>query len=803
MHKLLFFISIYILFAQQLNGQQAKIKGTVSDTNGSPINFVSVALKNSPLGVMTNSKGQYQIEVSTKDSVILVFSRIGYNTSERKFARVANNLTVNVTLSKKENIIDEVVVQGQKAQTTTTGKIDIGNINQLADASGGNIESIIATEPGVSRTNELSSQYSVRGGNYDENMVYINGIEVYRPLLIRSGQQEGLSIINPNMTKNVKFSTGGFEALYGDKMSSVLDITYKKPEKFEASAMGSLFGVNAYAGSSSGNFTQVTGFRYKTNQTLLSTLDTDAEYNPSFTDMQTYMTLALSSKWEISFLGNISNNTFKFSPKSRETRFGTISNIKNFNVDFDGWENDKFQTYFGAITLKGKINENLEIGITGSAFSSEEKEAYDILGRYRLTDANLESGGNQGDNGVFQGIGSYLQHARNKLDANVSNLSHFGTLKAGKHNLKWGLTFQQEKIKNHIKEWELRDSAGYSMPNIPNIVAVYSNLKADNKTNSTRFSAYLQDTYQFTTGDDVIYINAGIRSNYWSFNKELLISPRVSVAYIPNNSNLTLRFATGIYYQAPFYKEYQKIVTENLNSEMILNNNIKSPKSLQFVFGGDYKFNANDRPFKLTSSVYYKKMSNLIPYTVDNVQIRYLGENEGSGYATGIDFKLFGQFIENTDNWISLSFMKTQQTVFGEKVPFPTDQAYNLSVFFQDYIPGSKRFTMNFQGHLSQGLPHAAPASKYFNKGFFRAPAYRRVDIGFAWELLGEDYAIRNRSSFYKGFKNIWLGADIFNLFNIKNTNSYYWVTDIFNRQSPVPNYLTGRQINFKIIAEF
>lgn len=803
MLKLPLFVLVFLFISFQISAQQAKISGTITDIDGSAVDFVNVAVKNSALGVMSNFKGQYQIQVSQKDSVNLVFSRMGYQTSERKFPQVTGNITVNVTLAKKENIIEEVVVTGEKAQTTTTGKIEVGNMNQLADPSGGNIESIIATEPGVSKTNELSSQYSVRGGNYDENMVYINGIEVYRPLLIRSGQQEGLSAINPNMTQEVKFSTGGFEASYGDKMSSVLDITYKKPKAFEAAVTGSLLGANAYIGSSSGRFTQVTGIRYKTTKSLLSTMDTDAEYNPSFTDIQSYMTLALSPKWDVSFLGNVSNNIFKFSPKSRTTKFGTLADAKNFYVAFDGWEHDKFLTYFGALTLKGKLTENLEIGLTGSAFSSQERESYDIAGEYRLTDANLATQGNEGDNGSLLGVGSYMLHARNKLDATVSNLSHFGSYKFNKHNIKWGAILQQEKIDNKIKEWELRDSAGYSMPNTPDLVTVFSNLKANSTTNTTRYSGYLQDTYLFTSGDDVIYINAGIRGSYWSFNKEFIFSPRVSVAYIPNNRNLTLRFATGIYYQAPFYKEYLKTVTENHNSEMVLNKDIKSQKSIQFVLSGDYKFSAMDRPFKFTSAIYYKKMTNLIPYMVDNVKIRYLGENEGSGYTTGIDFKLFGQFIEKTDNWISLSFMKTQQNVFGQKVPLPTDQAYNLSAFFQDYIPGSKRLTMNIRGHLSQGLPHASPNSGYFNKGYFRAPAYRRIDVGFAWELLGEDYAIRNRSGFCRSFKSIWLGADIFNLFDIQNTNSYYWVSDIFNRQSPVPNYLTSRQFNLKIVAEF
>lgn len=799
--KLLRIIFIYTLISIpfSLLAQQIKISGIVTNVDNTPIDFVRVSIKGSATGDYSNREGKYQLSTSATDTLTIEFSALGYQKEERKIAGTSNR-SLNVLL--RNITLDQVTVVGSKAQTNTTSKIELGNSNLQADVSGGSVESIISTQAGVSSTNELSNQYSVRGGNFDENIVYVNGTEIYRPLLIRSGQQEGLSFINPNMTESVKFSTGGYEASYGDKMSSVLDIQYKKPEKFEASVAGSLLGVNAYIGSSSKRFTQVTGFRYKTTRSLLGTTDTKAEYDPSFMDAQSYMSFKLSSKWEVNFLGNISSSIYKFTPQNRETSFGTLDNPINFSVSFDGWEHDKFTTYFGALSLNGKLNPNLEIGFTGSSFSSREYERYDIEGGYRLTDTNLETG-NGGDEGALLGVGSYLDHARNKLNSTVQNITHNGSFKFNRHALKWGITLQKEKIDDSIREWTLVDSAGYSLPLNKNIIGIDYFLKSDNSTNSTRYSGYIQDTYQFTSGEHVFYLNAGVRVSHWSFNDELLLSPRASLAFIPNGSSFTFRFATGLYYQSSFYKEYQKIETINGNSVIVLNKNIKSQKSIHFVLGGDYKFKAMDRPFKFTSELYYKNLSNLIPYIVDNVKIKYSGENMGNGHAMGLDMNLFGEFVEGVDSWISFSLMKTQQTVNGIKAPLPSDQGYNLSVYFQDYLPGTKRFTVSLKGHLSQGLPQVGPNAGYFDQGYFRTPAYKRVDLGLAWKLLGEEFAIRNRNSFVGSFRNIWIGADIFNLFNIDNTNSYYWITNVNSSQFAVPNFLTGRQFNLKVVAEF
>ncbi len=798
----IYILLMFLLFTVSLSAQQAKINGTVTNFDNNPVDFVSVSMQGSPIGVFTNNQGKYQITSPLGDSVTIVFSRIGYQRVERKIANVTGNMTINIMM--RETVLEEVTVLGEKAQTSTMGKIEVGKTGLQADPTGGSIESIIALGAGVSSTNEMSSQYSVRGGNYDENIVYVNGIEIYRPLLIRSGQQEGLSFINPDMTREVKFSTGGFDASYGDKMSSALDITYKKPKAFEASATASLLGASAYIGSSSGRFTQVTGVRYKTTRVLLGTLDTNAEYDPTYVDAQTYMTLGLSPKWEIGFLGNISSNVYKYTPQTRKTQFGTTDNAQDFTVYFDGWENDKFLTYFGALNLKGKLSDNLDIEFTGSAFSSKEYERYDIAGEYKLTDQGLATGGIESASGGMVAVGSYLEHARNDLNLDVTNIRHIGSFRFGKHAIKWGLTLQQEKINDKTREWTARDSAGYSLPHLPNMVSVYDNLQGANEITSARYSAFLEDTYKFTSGENIFYLNAGVRASHWSFNDETIISPRASIALVPESKrDVTLRFATGIYYQAPFYKEYQKIVTTGQNSVIELNEDIKSQKSIHFILGGDYKFRAIDRPFKFTSEVYYKNLSDLVPYTVDNVKVRYAGENLGKGYAMGWDMKLFGEFVKGSDSWVSFSLMKTQQTVNGEKSPLPTDQLYNVSVFFQDYFPGIERLTVNLRGHLSQGLPQSPPNSGYFEKGYFRTPAYRRVDMGFAWQVLGEDFSIRRTNSFLGSFKNIWLGVDIFNLFDINNTNSYYWVSNVFNQQFAVPNYLTGRQLNFKIVADF
>ncbi len=795
---------LFILVSISAFGQKhVKITGYVRDADGSPLELVLVQIKNTLNGAMTNEKGYYSITTSPGDSVAVIFSCLGYNKAERILPSLQQDMRLNVQMNYTSIDLGEVVAVGTRYQTSTLQTMNADRVKLLPDPAGGSIESLVVTFAGVSSSNELSSQYSVRGGSYDENIVYVNGLEVFRPLLIRSGQQEGLSFINPDLTEAVNFAAGGFEARYGDKMSSVLDITYKKPKLFEGSASASLLGANAYVGSSIGKFTQITGVRYKTGRSLLKTMDTDAEYQPDFVDLQSYMTYQLAPKWEVNFLGNLASNTFKFTPHKRETNFGTVENAQRFEVYFpNSRERDKFQTIFGALTLKHNPNEKTELGLQASAFSSKEIETYDITGEYWLGDATTENDNNQ--NALE--IARYHEHARNRLSSTIMNVGHYGSSKIKNNTLKWGATVQMEKINDRISEWEKRDSAGYSLPQTGNGVNVISNLYSDNDLSTTRISGYLQDVFKFRTKQGMFTLIGGIRGSYWSYNKEFIFSPRVSLGFIPNfDQNLTFRAATGIYYQSPFYKELRTTVQDAAGNDIIeLNKDIKSQRSIHFILGGDYTFRAADRNFKVSADLYYKKLDDLIPYTVDNVKIRYYGENCAKGHAMGIDVKFFGEFVPGTDSWISFSLMKAEHTIRDMvTVPMPNSQGYNVSLFFQDYFPGYKRVKLNLKGVLSGGLPFIAPRTKYEDvKSTFRTPAYKRVDLGFSYQLAGGTDAIMDRGVF-RHLKNIWIGVDVFNLFDIKNVSSYYWITNIDNQQYAVPNYLTGRQLNARLIVDF
>lgn len=793
---------LFILISASAFGEgRIKITGYVRDADGNPLELVNIRVKNTLNGAMTNEKGFYSISIATGDSIALIYSCLGYNKSERIIPQAHSDMRLNVQMNYTSLELGEVSVTAIRKQTTTMETLNADKVKLLPDPAGGSIESLVVTFAGVSSNNELSSQYSVRGGSYDENIVYVNGIEVFRPLLIRSGQQEGLSFINPDLTESVNFAAGGFEASYGDKMSSVLDIKYKKPTTLEGSASVSLLGVNAYVGSSVGKFTQVTGVRYKTGRSLLKTMDTDAEYDPNFIDVQTYMTYKLAPKWEINFLGNLANNNYKFTPYSRETSFGTTESVTNFKVFFDGKERDKFQTLFGALTLKHNPNDNTELGLQASAFKSKEEESYDIGGEYWLN----EGGSSSDDSGLAgRSIGIYHEHARNRLNSNVMNVGHYGISRLKNNTLKWGATLQFEKISDKISEWEKRDSAGYSLPQTGTNVQVISNLFSNNQIQSTRASGYLQDAFKFRTKQGMFTLVGGVRGSYWSYNKEFIFSPRVSLGFIPNfDQNLTFRLATGLYYQSPFYKELRTTTKDtNGNDSVALNNNLKSQRSIHFILGGDYTFRASGRNFKVSADLYYKKLDNLIPYTVDNVKIRYYGENCAKGYAMGMDVKFFGEFVPGTDSWISFSLMQAEQSIRGsEYVPMPNSQGYNVSLFFQDYFPGYKRVKLNLKGVISGGLPLTPPRQGY-EDGYFRTPAYKRVDIGLSYQLAGGTDAIMDRG-FFRHLKNIWFGLDVFNLFDIKNINSYYWITRADATQFAVPNYLTGRQINARLIVDF
>lgn len=775
------------------------ITGVVTDDGGAPVEFATVHVERQVAGTMTNLKGEYSLQAKSTDSVVVVFSMLGYNTRKRVLKNPQGKVTLNVMLPHTGYELGEVTVTEAKRQTGTMQDLDFETTHLLPSASGGGIEAFITTQAGVSSNNELSSQYNVRGGSFDENIVYVNGIEVYRPMLISSGQQEGLSFINPDMVENVGFSSGGYEAKYGDKMASVLDITYKRPKAFEATAAMSLLGASGYVGVATKRFTMAHGIRYKTNRYLLGTMDTKGEYDPNFVDYQTYITWRPTKRFEVGVIGNFSQNRYNFVPENRTTRFGTMETMREFQVYFDGAERDLFRTYFGAVELKYRINDYNSVAVRASAFRTNEQETYDIQGQYWLSDLDESE---QPEEGNTSGVGTYLEHARNFLTADVQSYAITGSHKLKAHSIDWGLELKHEKIDERMREWEMRDSAGYSLPHLSDRVSVIYNLNSTNSIASNRFSFYVQDTYKFKSAIGLFTINLGVRGSYWGFNKEFIFSPRGSIGLIPAfNDNFTFRIASGLYYQAPFYKEFRDTFTVGGNTDVRLNRDIKSQRSVHFVAAADYKFRAIGRPFKVTVEAYYKKLSNLIPYNVDNVKISYYGRNISHGYAAGLDFKLFGEFVKGTDSWITFSVMKTRENINGKWVPRPTDQRYNLSVYFTDYFTRNDRWKLSLKGSLADGLPFGAPHSG-LEDNVFKAPSYKRIDVGMSYRLLDNEDGSNHRK-WARHFRNIWLGLDCFNLFGINNVNSYYWVTDVYDNQFAVPNYLTGRQINVRLLFEF
>lgn len=663
----------------------------------------------------------------------------------------------------------------------------------MPSATGNAVEEIIATQAGVSTHNELSSQYNVRGGAFEENCVYLNGIEVYRPMLIRSGQQEGLSIINSDMVESIGFSSGGFEARYGDRMSSVLDIIYKRPEKFEATAAASMLGANGYIGWGNKHVSLMTSIRYKTTRHLLGTTDTNGEYKPNFLDYQAVLSWRPNQRWSLDMMGNISDNHYNFKPQDRETKFGTLYDAKSFKVYFDGQEKDNFKTLFGAATLTRHFNPQTFLALQASSFATQEQETYDIQGEYWLNEATTQE---------QLGVGTYMEHARNRLKANVFNLGLRFRTQVKDHTLQAGVDWRREHIRENAREWEMRDSMGYSLPAEPDRLMLIYSQRSQNELTANRLEAYTQDAWRFKTDIGLFNLTYGLRLAHWDWNKETLLSPRLSLGLLPSfSNNWTFRFATGFYYQAPFYKELRDTTNTAGISSVILNEGIKSQRSIHFVLGSDYTFRMLGRPFRFTTEIYYKALSNLIPYSIDNVRIVYYGKNLSKGYATGIDFKLFGEFVPGTDSWITFSLMRTKEKLNGIWLPRPTDQRYNLSLYFTDYFPGTDRWRLTLKAAFAGGLPFGPPHTSR-ERHTFRAPAYKRVDIGMSYRLWGDQKQNAQRT-WGRAVKNVWLGLDAFNIMDIKNVNSYYWVTDITNTQYAVPNYLTGRQINLRLSIDF
>lgn len=779
---------------------QVKIHGKVSHGDGAaaePLEFVTVGIKGTAIGTFTSLEGDYSLSAPEADTIIVTFHCVGYHDMERKLISPKGDMTLNVKMLPS-TVLTELEVTEYRKQTGGVQKIDHQAYKYAADVSGGSIESLLTTMAGVSSTNEMSSQYSVRGGSYDENSVYINGVEVYRPQLVSSGQQEGLSVINPAMVREVEFSTGGFPAEYGDKMSSALSITYRQPESFEGSVSASLMGASLALGTGSKRFSQLHGIRYKRNNSLLSSLETQGEYNPNFFDYQTNLNFRINQKWKASFLGNIAINNYRFTPATRQTNFGTSEDAKQFTVYFDGREKDRFETYFGAAMLNFRPSRTMDFTLLASGYYTNELVSYDISGEYWLDQAGTGSVGGE------LGVGKYKEHARNRLKGSVFTLALRGNTGLNNHNLSYGVSYNTERILDRSREWEMRDSAGYSLPFNPDAVKVIYNQYSHHDLETSRLAFFIQDSWRINSSAGFLTVNAGIRGSYWSFNREFLFSPRASVGFVPDaHSSWAFRFATGLYYQSPFYKEYrQPIEDADGNSIIQLNRGIKSQRSLQFIAGADYSFRSMNRPFKLSAEAYYKALGNLIPYEIDNLKLNYSGVNGGSGYAMGLDMKLFGQFVPGSDSWISFSLMKTQENLNGVKVPRPTDQRYSIALYFTDYFPKFPKLKFSLRGIFSDGLPVTPPRSTR-DKGYFRTPAYKRVDIGLSYALLSELKEGETRSGFLRHFKSIWIGLDCFNLLDISNVSSYYWVTDVNNIQYAVPNYLTRRQFNIHLNIEF
>ncbi len=800
--SLFFLLNIFFSSGVLSQSNNATIFGQISSENGEKLEMVSISMKKFPIGTTTNRNGEYLLRIPAKKKVTVVFSMIGYLPVEKEInAKEEEKIEINLSLMKSNQKINEVTVAGQRKNKGNISRVDPKFLNNMPNASSGSVEALIKTLPGVSSNNELSSQYSVRGGNFDENLVYVNDIEVYRPFLIRAGQQEGLSFINSDMVSSIGFSAGGFDAKYGDKMSSVLDIKYRKPVEFQGSAAISFLGGSFHLEDVSKNkkLSHITGFRYKTNRYLLNSLDEKGEYDPNFTDFQTYITYSFSSRFDVSFLGNLARNRYHFIPQTRETKFGTWNNALNATIYFEGQEIDKFTTRTGAVSANYHPSSNLSMKLIASAFNSTEKESYDILGEYYLNELERDMGSEEtGDSVMNLGTGAFLNHARNDLEANVYSLSHKGAFNSEKHLLNWGAKLQIEEVDDYMNEWTFRDSAGYSLPYSPEKVKLYRTVFTDFSLHSVRFSGYIQDTYKLPVSSGELYLTAGIRSTWWDYNNELLFNPRVSLCYYPGwQANISFRLSAGVYNQPPFYKELK-------DPEGNINPDVKAQKSQQFVIGSEYIFQAWDRPFKFTSELYYKNLSHLIPYKIDNVRIRYLSDQESKGYAAGIDMKVNGEFVSGIESWASLSLMKTEEDVQGDGhgyIPRPTDQRVNFSIFFQDYFPGNPGYKMHMAAYFGSRLPAGPPnLERYMD--VFRMPSYRRVDIGFSKILISEEHRF-TQMRFLNQVKEMWLGLEVFNLLGIKNTISYFWVSSNSGDQYGVPNYLTGRKLNLKLSVKF
>jgi hypothetical protein len=813
-------------------GQTATISGIIKDDDGVSIPGMQIAiLEDASKATTSDANGHYTLTVPADKDVTLSIYNISYIQVSQKFKLKTDEKIIFSPRLVPKNNITAVNVVYEKNRNQEVTRIDPKNIFYIPSPSG-NIEDIIKTQIGVSSNNELTSGYSVRGGNFDENLVYVNDIEVYRPFLARSGQQEGLSFANPDMVSNINFSAGGFEAKYGDKMSSVLDITYKKPLKFAGTVSGSLLGGSLHLQGVSKNrvFAWSIGSRYKSNAYLLKTMDTKGEYRPRFYDVQTFLTFTLNEKWSIEFLGNVANNQYLVIPANRETTFGTVNNAIKLKIFFDGQELTQYTTMMGGLSTTFKPNSRTKLKLITSAYNAQEEEKYTVQGQYYIDQLEADFGkDNFGQVAFNRGVGTFLNNGRNKINATVLNMEHKGTRLVGSNSqLLWGARFQHEIIDDKLSEWRTIDSAGYVSPYNPNSINLIDVVKTKINLESNRVQGYVQYIYSKQLRDSsTLTTTAGVRANYWSYNKQTVISPRITISYKPNwKRDMVFKASWGYYYQPPFYREMRGFDGQ-------LNPNIKAQQSIHYLLSTDYNFNMWQRPFKLIVAGYYKEMKDLIPYEIDNTRIRYFAKNNSIGYTTGGDVRINGEFIKGIESWATIGFLKTMENISGDRkvtyfnsdgdsiikgytfntkavdssvvypgyIPRPTDQRVTFGMFFQDYLPKLPACKMYLNMQFGTGLPFGPPGHERW-KQVFRMPPYRRIDIGFAYQIIKEDHHLPKQNPFHH-LKGMFLSVEIFNLLQVNNTVSYTWITDVTNRQYAVPNYLTRRTLNIKLQVKF
>jgi hypothetical protein len=817
--RLLLIFSILALAAVMQAQDSGILEGSIRDSIGDGVDLATVSLQGTGEGTVTGADGSYRLEVPAGRSYTVIISCMGYRSTQFGVRLSAGEVRrQDITLQRDIRAIREVSVSARQERGSTFQRIDVEELNYMPTTTG-KVETIIKSQAGVSSSNELSSQYSVRGGNFDENLVYVNDVEIYRPLLVRSAQQEGLSFVNSDLVSSIKFSAGGYDARYGDKMSSALDISYKRPKEFGGSASISLLGASAHVegASKTRRFTYLAGYRYKTTAYLLNTLETSGDYQPQFSDLQTQLTYQLSRKLELSFLGNYASSKYQFIPQTRNTEFGTKDIPLNLRIYYEGQELDRFDTYMGALTLTWRPVKGLSLKLIGSAFRTSEEETFDIIGQYWINELdNTIDSETYGDSILNIGVGTEQVHGRNYLDAYVITASHLGSYRDENRHVQWGLSYRYQEFFDQINEWGLIDSAGYVIPYNGELLELTSAKSSENHITYDQFNAFVQNTREVHAKKADYFLTAGIRAGVWNFNQTTMFSPRATISTQPHwKQDMMFHISAGYYYQPPFYKEMRMPDGE-------INHDIKPQRSIHLLLGGDYIFSLWDRPFKLSAEIYYKWLSKLIPYKIQNVRLSYAGENISEGYATGIDFKLNGEFVPGAESWFTLSFLQTRENVAGDMIPVwdgeefvvedagefprPTDQLFTAGLYFQDYFPNHPGYKVHLNAFYGSGLPLSSPVEEQYYTQLRMRP-YRRVDIGFS-RVIKRETDIWGERNPLRFFESIWISAEIFNLLDINNEASYLWIRTISDQQGVpgmfgIPNYLTGRRFNVRLSISF